>query len=382
VGLKIVGTSFKFVFIFILLLSNTSFAKPNANYCQSLFADYVRVESRPKLIENERTTITSWNTANFKMVRPELLMDPMERQKQKIELAEVRRITDDLNSDFYFLMELSNQESISVYQERYMGNRYDIVYVPGNDSGSQMALLYKKSLNIHVSVKSYKNIFWDSPMGTIPVFRRDLPVFFIHQKNSNGGIDYQNPTMILIGAHLKAQRDIEKGGVVVDKGSQKWRELEIKTAAEIIKYWDDKFNGKVQIDLMGDLNADVLSQELASLREGRVNSLDLAGKNFDDRVTHTWHPTRAQQLPNGQYTYVENLVPQQLDAHLMNKPMQERFVDSYVYHYKDGKGLEKTYQRGNVTKKYPLYYSQRGRFDHLPIILITNQKKRQLTQDP
>ncbi len=389
------GLRFKiYLGIALLVLSPLWVNASDGLFCRSLFSSKslsdIRLTSVPlnqrsqnslKLRQNKQFKIVTWNLALFKIVRPELLNDPQEVQKQSLLLSRVKQVTDELDADVYVFQEVTNGESIKVYNEQYMGGRYHIYVIQGSDQ-SHIAVAIKKSLDVDIGIKSYKDLKWQGYDHELPVFLRDFPIVFLTQKNADGSTDRsKNPDVIIMGTHRKSKRDVHSNignfrSPIIDFQSQKWRETEDEAATRIYQEWNDKYNGQVPIVIAGDFNGNVQKDaELSQLSSITKDSLALMGKSKseDEKVTHTLHIK--QKILDGlrRLRIIEGpVIPQQLDAQLMNEAMARRLRSSFVYHYKNKNGQERTYSRDGVTKNYPLTKEQREKahFDHMPVVAI------------
>lgn len=370
--------------------SNFAFAKDNA--CSSIFAKLeiqaVRQSNTSKttgatsLRGNPKLKIVTWNLFNLKI--PEIEYPPgsaaekntpqnerMRFAKSEGALLMMKRVFDDMNADVYVLQEVFSKASLEYVVKKYLGDKYDVVLEKGNDErGINVGFLVRKSLGAEYELRSHKDLKYEQSYGVYeagtPVFARDLPALYLRQKDGSNKRASEDPDLIVLGAHFKSKRPTDG-----DFESTNRREVEAETAAKIVKEIDNQFNGRVPILLAGDFNTSVSAPEAAPLRNAFQDSLGLMGDKLtpDQKVTHTFHPLI--QVKGENRKFEGRVDGKQVDAQWLNAALASKLIKSYVYHYKDEAGREKTYEgRNGSTLIYPAYFKQRKKnpSDHMPIV--------------
>jgi hypothetical protein len=182
----------------------------------------------------------------------------------------------------------------------------------------------------------------------------------IRQRDANGNVDLnKSPNLIVIAAHLRAKRkDLTEEEFLLKKTE------ELHLIRKLFHEVRAKFpNSPVQ--LAGDLNLNLQTRSLFdSLKSELVDVLEITSHGHD-RVTHT-------TFLNGRPSSNE------VDTLFMDANLSEKFVDAYIYRYKDLAGKYLVYRDANGNfSNHPTSYDQRSQnvSDHYPVITILDMTR-------
>lgn len=253
--------------------------------------------------------------------------------------------------DIIVLQEVEGIQALKMFNERYLNNQFEHIVLPGNDGrGIEIGFLIKKDLPIKYKIKSNRDAKHTYSVSgeEIKVFSRDLPAVHIWKQNS---LIFDDPEMIIMGNHLKSQRD-RKG----DPKSIIMRTAQVEEMTEIVNHYKKVFP-ESPVFVAGDFNANLITgPEFKPIKNSSdlKDSFDLNKTTMSDmdRVTHSFHPK------GGETSY------SQMDGIFLNPKAQSYFKESRVYRYK----------QDGVEKPLPKTYAERetNPSDHYPVIITVN----------
>jgi len=321
--------------------------------------DDSRTQAVP-LKENKRFTIATWNTFDLKLLKGQ---QPNRRKgipdvKQPWAVEEMKHVVADINADLYIFQEVWGNDNLKEFNREVLDDQYDTYLIKGNDErGIQIGFAVRKGMNVDIVHETNRDLRWTDDSGRDrPAFSRDLPVLYLKQRDGSGKSAKDAPDLIVLGAHFKSKRTDNPS----DPESNKYRRAHAERAAEIYRQLEADHPG-TPIVLGGDFNGDIVNDpELQPLRDAMSESLNLMGDKLsrDEKVTHTFHP------------YKQRMKASQLDGLFLNKVMESRLVEAFVYHYKDATGKIKRYIGDWANKIYPIFFKQRAQnpSDHMPVV--------------
>ena len=271
------------------------------------------------------------------------------RPKEDRSLREQGQVILENDLDIVTLEEVENIAALRDFNERFLGGRYDVHLIEGNDErGIDVAFLVKKDLPFSVEQRSHKDETWIDPVlggGPRTLFSRDLTSLVVRAPGK------AQPLFVLFGTHYKSKRDRDGG----DPGSNILRGAQVRRTAEIISRYRAEFGADVPVMLAGDFNGEVSKDaEFRPLFEaaGLVDSFDASPNppSEKDRITHTFHP-------KGGPTHYG-----QMDAVLVSKALRGAVKKAEAYRYKNDDGS---------ARAVPATYEERSRnpSDHFPVIV-------------
>ncbi len=271
------------------------------------------------------------------------------KPKEEWSLREQGKAILESDLDVVTLQEVENVAALSDFNENYLGGKYDVYLIEGNDErGIDVAFLVKKDLPFVVEQRSHKDETWLDPVwggGPTKLFSRDLTSLVVRAEP--GG----KPLFVLFGTHFKSKRDRDGR----DPESRIMRGAQVARAAEIIGRYRAELGDDVPLMIAGDFNGVVPEEsEFRPLFEaaGLIDAFDASPNppSARDRVTHTYHP-RGGPTHQGQ-----------MDAVLVSKSLRGSVRKAEVYRYKDERG---------AVKAIPATYEERSRnpSDHFPVIV-------------
>ena len=265
-----------------------------------------------------------------------LLYNPSEGDRQKsapvlekpeMKLAGVAATFLRADPDVAVVEEVTSLEALQYVNEKYLGSRYVVILIPGNDKrGINIGILVKRDLPFDFEVQSYRNM--SHPVTGKPLFSRDLPVVTFREKNSAPD---SPPVFVAMGTHYKSQRP-EPG----DPQSILARGDQVQGTIAIIKHYEERFGADLPIFLLGDYNREVgTASEFKALwaEGGMKDSFDMAPADHS--------------VPPGQARYTEKyfnddgqIFWSQLDSISGSRSVQALglFTDAQILAYLDAKG--------------------------------------------
>lgn len=324
-------------YIFSVLLGSTAYGRSSVR-CENLYVPKGTVRS---LFELDRLRLMTFNLENFTFQRDEL-GEPTKK------MLEISKIILDQRPDVIVLQEVSGKDSISEFNMMLLQDRYRIEYIEGHrDTAHHITFLVKKSLSIRYQVRSHINEKWVDPVSNKEgyLFARDYPALIIWPAER-----FDRPALIVFGNHGKSM--IDRPG---DPDSVLMRTAQIFRMQKIADDMRKEFGRHVPMVIAGDFNADLTnSTVIHPLRKVFEDAFNLSPipKEFDDRVTHTYHAYRGNPAA----------LAAPLDAFFVNKSLRDYIRSVRVYRYRD--------KEGNTL---PLPRSAEERLqqpsDHFPVIL-------------
>ncbi|MEK7233454.1 MAG: endonuclease/exonuclease/phosphatase family protein [Elusimicrobiota bacterium] len=253
----------------------------------------------------------------------------------------------ELDLDIVTLAEVENIAALQNFNDQYLGGRYNVYLIEGNDKrGIDIAFLVKKDLPFEIEQRSHKEETWVDPVlggGPKLLFSRDLTSLVVRAPGK-----FQ-PLFVLFGTHYKSKRDRDGR----DSESVILRTAQVQRTAEIMERYRAEFGADVPMMIAGDFNGDV-SEEAAykPLFDGAelTDSFDTVPvpPSKEERITHTFHPP-------GEPAHLA-----QMDAVLVSKSLRAAVQSANVYRYKNPDG---------TVRPIPKTYAERARnpSDHFPI---------------
>lgn len=339
-----------FKFLFLIIFSFNAYSQ-----CQLHFNPFESLNGSRKLENVKELKIASYNVFNLQFSPGKFTLDPKTGtkvftpralQKDPVHTREIANIILREDLDIVVLQEVEGFYALKHFNINFLGNKYHELVMVGNDTrGIEIAFLIKKDLGLKYKLTTNKHIL-SSGENPTPLFSRDLPILHIWPDKATGT---DPPSLILMGNHLKSQRD--RSG---DVKSVRFRTEQVEKIVEITQHYQNTFPTS-PIILAGDFNADLRSgSEFRGLFQDGLykDAFDLGEKPLPStsRITHTYHPHNGSTVYN------------QLDGFLVNGPAQTKVKSAKVYRYLADDGTE---------KPIPLTYDQRDQnpSDHFPIIM-------------
>lgn len=205
--------------------------------------------------------------------------------------------------DIMTWQEVENLQAAEDFVKQYLGGRYRVILIEGNDTrGIDVALLVKKDLPFDVISQSHREVTKNGEK----LFSRDFVVSEFHLAGAKDG---DEPLFKIMNTHNKSQRDSPD-----DPGSVKKRLAQIQEQAKILLA-EEKKHPDVPSFVVGDMNADIRSaSEFRPLWDiGYKDSFDLVPNPLplEKRVTQSFFPENGPAKHN------------QLDGILASKKAQE-----------------------------------------------------------
>lgn len=343
-----------FLFLCLLLFKFISYSQ---NICEQSFNPFIRINGNAPMERLSDTKIGSYNVLNLEHSAGKYVTDektgtrsfvPQKLTKDKDQVNGVVRVFKDEQPDIVVLQEVEGYEAIKLFNDKYLDGLYTPIVLKGNDTrGIEIAFLVKSDLPLKVKTTSLKNSKWkNSVSGNLEyVFSRDLPALHFWHKDATGS---DPPAFILLGNHLKSQRD-RKG----DPKSIIKRTAQVNEITNEIKRYQSAYP-QTPVILAGDFNANILSgSEFKQLFDNNLmtDSLNFSSKSYtkEQRITHTFHPYEGPSKNS------------QLDAILVNEQGKDLVIDSHIYRYRDENGsvipIPKTYDQRerNPSDHFPLF---------------------------
>lgn len=265
------------------------------------------------------------------------------RQKPLRQLWGVAKAIQDIDADIYLLVEVGGEESLTLFNRHFLGDRYDTYFVEGNARrGIDLGFLVRKNLGLRVEARSNK----EAPVevatrhGTIvSKFSRDVAELRLHDEN-----DFK---LILLLVHLKSKLSTED-----DFQGKDARAAEASALAGIYQNLRQALPD-APIVVGGDFNADFSSLELELLKRTDLEDFhDVLNTPREERTTYVHFDYGG--TPN-------HLV---LDYLLVSPHLKDRIISekSRTHRYK---GLY------DITEDLPKSLKERYRqpSDHFPVVL-------------
>jgi len=342
-----------YVFLVSLQLISYSWAR-----CDLDFVPFKILDGKQEIRELRDLKMGSYNVLNLEYSPGKYLDNPKTGVREFVPqhitkdpeaTRKIAEIIKEESLDIVIIQEVEGKKAIELFNKKYLDSEYEPFLIKGNDSrGIEIAFLVKKTMPFKVKFTSSREVKWVNPNTSKEelLLSRDLPALHIWGKSKSAA---DAPDLVIIGNHLKSQRD--RTG---DKGSVIMRTQQAEEIANTIKLYDETYPG-TPVFVGGDFNANVHEGlEFKPLfKDGLLkDSFDFSPTPLSekDRITHTFHPR------GGETKY------SQLDALLVNKHGQELITNAKVYRYKNEQGVE---------IKIPETYPERelNPSDHFPIII-------------
>jgi hypothetical protein len=245
---------------------------------QHEFGEIVKYSANKSLVGplKETLRIGTYNVLNLYEHTPRKdKVYPLEKDHSR-RLGNAKSIHD-IDPDFQVLVEVENYQAAESFNRDYLGNRYKILLLQGNDRGNiNIALLVKQDLPIDVEYRSYRGFKQH-------IFSRDLPVGLVYERDAQG-VASTKPKFALLGTHYKSKRTHEGQA---DTSSDKRRQQVVATI-EIVELLQKEFGADLPIVLAGDFNSGLHnSPEFQGLfKQGFKDTLDALPLSPEDRATH------------------------------------------------------------------------------------------------
>lgn len=280
-------------------------------------------------------------------------------------LLELQKIIKEKDPDIIMLCEVGGPESLSNFNEYFLGNAYSTALVEGNsDRNIDIGFLIKKTLPVYFDLQSNKNrpINFNYAHAALhektPVslkFSRDVVELKLFTHNRD------NPFLILLLGHLKSHLDPEK----VDPRGFTRRKAELKTLVEIHKELKKTYPKTPQIvagDFNGNASRQITDEEFKIIySETELEDiLEVTGVKPENRWTF------CQVRPGGGKTDGKQLDYVFLTPELKDKVKKD---STQVYRYRDEFGFEKDWPLTLEAKlelpsdHYPIFFE----LDKLPV---------------
>ncbi len=341
------------VVVAVLLISN-SHAKIE---CELAFSPVKKLDGGRQLNRNSPFNIASYNILHFEYSPARQAIDPASGRQvfypEKISkngehLEKIAKIIECQKLDIISMQEVQGRDALNVFNQKYLDDNYEVVSLPGNDPrGYEVGFLIKKDLPLKFKVRSHRNKkeFYSVANKEIDIYSRDLPTLYIWKEGSD---ETKDPDLILMGTHLKSQRDAHD-----DPKSRERRSAQVINMHKQVSEHTDDFPDTPLL-LIGDFNADLVhAEEFQPIKNSDIlkDSFEI-GENplsNEERVTHSFHPSE------GETNY------SQMDAIFLNQSASEHLERSFVYRYKDESGraipIPRTYRAREMNPS-----------DHFPVI--------------
>lgn len=264
-------------------------------------------------------------------------------------MREEGRIILENDLDIVTLAEVENAAALQDFNDRFLGGRYRVYLIEGNDErGIDIAFLVKKDLPFDIKQRSHKEETWVDPVlggGPRRLFSRDLTALVVRAPGKS------EPLFVLFGTHYKSKRDRD----VRDPESVILRTAQVQRTAEILERYRKEFGAGVPVMIAGDFNGAVAEEDAYKPlfgAAGLTDSFDALPKppSAEERITHTYHPR------GGPAHYA------QMDAVLVSQSLRGTVRGARVYRYKNPDGTERL---------IPKTYEEREKnpSDHFPLIV-------------
>ena len=268
--------------------------------------------------------------------------------KEEWQLREQARAIIETDLDVLSLQEVENVAALKDFVDRYLGGRYRLFLIEGNDGrGIDVAFLVKNDLPLEFEHLTHKDETWRDPLlggRETRLFSRDLPALVVRAEGN------AKPLFVLLGTHYKSKRD--RGAS--DPESRGLRRAQVERTAQIIGRMQARFGKDTPILLAGDFNGQMNHEpEFEALKRiGMIDSFDALPQppSERERVTHTYHPRGGRTQAH------------QMDAVMIVPSMKGLVKRAFVYRYRDERGRE---------KPIPDTFEQRNKnpSDHFPVVV-------------
>ncbi|MBI5202209.1 MAG: hypothetical protein HY925_11525 [Elusimicrobia bacterium] len=268
--------------------------------------------------------------------------------KEEWQLKEQARAILESDLDVMSVQEVENVAALKDFVDRYLGSRYRLFLIEGNDErGIDVAFIVKNDLPLEIEHITHKDETWRDPMlgnRETKLFSRDLPELVVRVKGVS------KPLFALVGTHYKSKRD--RGGG--DHESNGLRRAQVERTAQIIGRMQAKYGKDTPILLAGDFNGRMNHEpEFEALkRTGLIDAFDALPNppSERDRITHTYHPRGGPTQAH------------QMDAVMIVSTLKNLIKRAFVYRYKDAQGRE---------KPIPRTFEERSKnpSDHFPVVV-------------
>lgn len=239
-------------------------------------------------------------------------MEKSENQKRR--LAKRIEIVD---PDIIVATEVKDLQSGIDFSNRYLGGKYEVLLIEGNDSrGIDVCFFVKKTLNLDLEIESFKD--YKSKLNpSAPVFSRDFPVLKLREA---GARKDSAPLLAIFGTHLKSRLGAVDGKdkTVTKRGEQVLASMEI--AGEL-----ERSVPEIGIIITGDHNNDVQKaiEFEPYYRNGFEDTLNLV-RNSPPREERD---TQYFETVEGGTTIIKK---SQLDMAIVNKLLQKFVLFSTI----------------------------------------------------
>lgn len=199
----------------------------------------------PQVVNKIKSKIIKRNLKVVKETNLDQLVNS--RLKSKQEMKQIAKNIEIAQPDFLMLTEVE-LESIKLFAAESLRGTYSVVGIEGNDPFSKnIVLMYRSTLPIDIEIKSNKNermlIEENGIKKEKRIFSRDLPVFFIREKENS------EIKLVLIGAHIRSQG----GGFLGEAYARDAREQELLFLEREV----NKYSEKYPVITLGDFNMDM-----------------------------------------------------------------------------------------------------------------------------
>ncbi len=222
----------------------------------------------------------TWNLENF-FIAPSSI-GPFNSLKETSKVEAITKIIKENSPDVMFLTEVGGEESLELFNQKYLDNDYIVSFMPTNsnrgiDLGYMISKRFMKNRNLELKQFSHKREPLDfiyphdiaknkalvlagkKPTQKSEKLSRDLAELYFIEK------DHRSPLFIILGVHLKSKLDKEG----IDWHGSRRRGAECKYVVNHYRELKERYDQKVPIFITGDFNGEahklICEPELAEL---------------------------------------------------------------------------------------------------------------------
>lgn len=286
----------------------------------------------------------------------------------------IARVFRDEGPDVALLAEVGGQEALRTFNRLFLGEAYDVFFVPGNSNrGIESAYLVRKCLPIAAEIRTHRDLSvrFQYPHETDPVglkvsaeiaaalaiepagnrrLSRDIPELRLFWMN--GQRRAASPFLVILLAHLKSGYDPHG----LDPRGATRRAGEAETLRLLL---EDTCRGvfPAPVIVAGDLNATAArvgtSPEMRWIYEKTdlEDALEIAGREPPDRISHVTY--YGGEGAASQYDYI--LLPQSLHARVVKDA-------TYVHRFRYDEDRVEIQMPGSMRERWELPS------DHYPVV--------------
>jgi hypothetical protein len=273
-----------FLFIFQVFAEVKILPSTNLHPCSYLFETLTEARDISKIEKIKILALNHENLFDWKIVRQaEKKEDEAKPEWERVALGNYTKASD---PDVIVGTEIDSVSTGEAYQKAYLGDRYRVIGIEGNDErGIDIVLFVKKDLPFDIEFESHKEDQYSivGTPGTKKLFSRDAPVLIFWP---TGVPKTGSPQFIVIGEHLKSQRPTKAG-----LSDSEIRGLQMKRSVEVVSELETRFGKDTLIIVAGDMNENLDTGPNASTAfEGSLqDAADVAANpNKGKQGTHVY----------------------------------------------------------------------------------------------